>query len=84
MANLPVGFSGSGACALWERSGNLSKMILSFPAVSEARSGFAGSCIILPTLDQKKSSAVAMCSATCAIDQRSGAALNFHWASLKP
>src|SRR5712671_1782467 len=79
-----VGTSGSGACTLFVRSGTIASTDSSVFFTSRPGSP-AGDIITFSfTKPRIKSSAAAMCSITCATDQRSGPGLKFHCASDNP
>src|SRR6202521_3973566 len=79
-----VGTSGSGACTLFVRSGTIASTASSVFFTSRPGSPAGDSITFSFTKPRIKSSAAAMCSITCATDQRSGAGLKFHCASDSP
>src|SRR5213082_2443912 len=79
-----VGNSGSGACALLVRSGTIANTASSVFFTSRPGSPAGADMTFSLASVRRKSSAAAMCSITCATDQRSAAGLKFHCASDSP
>src|SRR5207253_5867896 len=79
-----VGTSGSGACTLFVRSGTIASTASSVFFTSRPASPAGANITFSLASVRRKSSAAAMCSITCATDQRSGAGLKFHCASDSP
>src|SRR6184192_2731830 len=79
-----VGTNGSGACTLFVRSGTIASTPSSGFFTSRPGSPAGAIMTFSFTIPRIKSSAAAMCSITCATDQRSGAGLKFHCASERP
>src|SRR5437762_12014342 len=76
-----VGNSGSGACALLVRSGTIANTASSVFFTSRPGSPAGADMTFSLASVRRKSSAAAMCSITCATDQRSAPGLKFHCAS---
>src|SRR6184192_3393426 len=79
-----LGTSGSGACALCVRSGTIVKTAWSVFLTSRPGSPAGPPMTFSLVKSRRKPSAAAMCSITCATDQRSGAGLKFHCSSDRP
>src|SRR5437868_12090335 len=72
-----LGTSASGACALCVRSGTIIRTVSSVFFTSRPGSPAGPVMTFSLVVSSRKSSAAAMCSITCATDQRSGAGLKF-------
>src|SRR2546430_11880237 len=79
-----AGNSGSGAWALLVRSGTIANTASSVFFTSRPGSPAGADMTFSLASVRRKSSAAAMCSITCATDQRSAAGLKFHCASDSP